>query len=140
MLMKYLQKKTARKGDSSRSRSSIRPLTASISSANSRFSSSTSHSSTESSFFKSPVHSQRAAPQHANVTKKKIYQRQFTKKKKKKRIIKQQQQINTSIITMKQTTGISIANRLTLLCFFVCLFVCLFACLFSVNQQITAEK
>ena len=125
MLMKYLQKKTARKGDSSRSRSSIRPLTASISSANSRFSSSTSHSSTESSFFKSPVHSQRAAPQHANVTKKKFTSANLPKKRK-KRIIKQQQQINTSIITMKQTTGISIANRLTLLCFFVCLFVCLF--------------
>lgn len=52
----YLQKKTARKGDSSSSRSSMRLLTASISSASSRFSSSDSHSNTESSFFKSPMY------------------------------------------------------------------------------------
>ena len=138
MLMKYLQKKTARKGDSSRSRSSIRPLTASISSANSRFSSSTSHSSTESSFFKSPVHSQRAAPQHANVTKKKFTSANLPKKKKEKN--NQTTTANKYINNHHETNYWNIHSQSLNAALLFCLFVCLFACLFSVNQQITAEK
>lgn len=51
-----IQKKTAKKGDSSRSLSSILSLTDSISSASSRLSSSISHSRTDSSFCRSPTH------------------------------------------------------------------------------------
>lgn len=50
----YLQKKTTSKWDSSINRSNIRSLTSSISSANSRFSSSINHSKTDSSFCRSP--------------------------------------------------------------------------------------
>lgn len=51
---KVLQKNTASKGDSYKSRSNIRSFTDSISSANSRLSSSISHSRIDSSFCKSP--------------------------------------------------------------------------------------
>ena len=54
LIILNLQKKTAKKGDSSSKRSNILVLTASISSFNSRTSSSQSHSSTEISFCRSP--------------------------------------------------------------------------------------
>ena len=41
---------------------------------------------------------------------------------------------------MKQTTGISIANRLTLLCFFVCLFVCLLVCFLLTNKLLRRSR
>jgi len=56
LIIQNIQKKTARKGDSSRSLSSILSLTDSISSASSRLSSSISHSRTDSSFWRSPAH------------------------------------------------------------------------------------